>query len=83
MKAKSKFEFEIVDRVRKIRKELNKSQTYIAMILDVSDGYIGQIESSKSASMYSYDQLNKLADDFNCNPQDFIPDKPIKNDKLC
>ncbi|RKD12525.1 hypothetical protein BCY91_12625 [Pelobium manganitolerans] len=77
---KSKFELEIVNNVRKIRKELNKSQTYVAMILDVSDGYIGQIESSKSASMYSYDQLNKLAEDFDCSPKDFFPRTPLVKD---
>ncbi|WP_374758311.1 hypothetical protein [Marinilongibacter aquaticus] len=44
------------------------------MLLDVSDGYIGQIESNKSRSMYSFDQLNVIARDFECSPREFIPE---------
>ncbi|TZF85863.1 helix-turn-helix transcriptional regulator (plasmid) [Pedobacter sp. BS3] len=75
MAKKSAFELAIVDRVREMRKKYKKSQTYIAMILDVTDGYIGQIESTKSASMYTYDQLNKIAIEFNCSPKDFMPEE--------
>lgn len=73
MKKKSKFELEIVDNVKRKRKELNKTQSYLGMLLNVTDGYIGQIESANSPSMYSYDQLNKIALDFGCSPKDFMP----------
>ncbi|UBM60798.1 helix-turn-helix domain-containing protein [Marinilongibacter aquaticus] len=73
-KVKSTFELAIVENVKRKRKELNKPQTYIAMLLDVSDGYIGQIESNKSRSMYSFDQLNVIARDFECSPREFIPE---------
>lgn len=73
MKKKSKFELEIVKNVKKKRKELGKTQSYLGMLLNVSDGYIGQIESVNSPSMYSYDQLNKIALDFECSPKDFMP----------
>lgn len=77
MKRKTAFELAIVENVKKIRHQHGKSQPYIAMILDVSDGYIGQIESTKLGSMYSFDQLNKIAKEFNCSPKDFMPDLPI------
>lgn len=77
MNTKSKFELEIVRKVRTIRKERNKGQTYIAMVLKVSDGYIGQIEGERWPAMYTYDQLNKIAIDFGCSPQDFIPIESI------
>lgn len=73
MKKKSKFELEIVNNVKKKRKELSKTQSYLGMLLNVSDGYIGQIESANLPSMYSYDQLNKIALDFGCSPKDFMP----------
>lgn len=76
-KKKSKFELTIVDNVRTIRKAHGKTQPYIAMILDVTDGYIGQVESNNSSSMYSFDQLNKIAQDLNCSPKDFFPENPI------
>lgn len=76
MGKKSKFELAIVENVKQVRNRHKRSQSYIAMILDVSDGYIGQIESEKSSSMYSYDQLNKIALEFNCSPKDFMPEQP-------
>jgi len=77
MRKKSKFELAVIENVKIIRNQHKRSQPYIAMILDVSDGYIGQIESEKSTSMYSYDQLNKLAIEFNCSPKDFMPEQPL------
>lgn len=77
---KSKFELKIVENVKIIRKSLSKPQTYIGMILDVSDGYIGQIESEKWPAMYTLDQLNKIALDFNCSPKDFMPIEGVVED---
>ncbi|PLK45778.1 helix-turn-helix domain-containing protein [Emticicia sp. TH156] len=76
-KVKSAFELAIVENVKKKRKELNRPQSYIAMILDVSDGYVGQIESRNYPSMYSLNQLNIIAKDFECSPKDFMPEKSI------
>lgn len=73
----SKFELEIILNIKRIRVERKKSQSSIACLLDVTDGYIGQIESPKWPAMYTFDQLNKIALDFDCNPRDFLPDKGI------
>jgi len=77
-KRKSKFELAVVEKVRLARIARNKTQPYLALLLDVTDGYIGQIESPKSLSKYTLDQLNKIAVDFNCSPKDFMPDEPIE-----
>ncbi|ERJ59337.1 helix-turn-helix domain-containing protein [Sphingobacterium paucimobilis] len=77
---KTKFEWEIVKLVRNIR-ELKKnkvSQAKIAKHLGVTPGYIGQIETEKSPSMYTYDQLNKVATLLNCSPKDFMPELAIE-----
>lgn len=74
---KSNFETAIVDHVRRERNKRNITQPYLALLLDVTDGYIGQIESHKSPSKYTLDQLNKIALDFGCSPKDFMPDKGI------
>ncbi|MEN5085735.1 helix-turn-helix transcriptional regulator [Sphingobacterium faecium] len=76
---KSLIEFEIVSLVRKKRKDLNMSQAKIAALIQVSAGYIGQIEMQSSDSMYSYDQLNRLALLFNCSPKEFLPEEPIES----
>jgi len=75
---KNQLEIYIVEIVKIKRKELKLSQEDIAKELNVSVGYIGQIESNKLKSMYSYNQLNQLAIIFNCSPKDFMPDKAIK-----
>jgi transcriptional regulator with XRE-family HTH domain len=54
------------------------NQKMIAKAIGVTDGYIGQIESLKSPSMYSYDQLNELAKFFECSPKDFMPEEAVE-----
>lgn len=71
---KTKIEWAIVTNVRKIRKAKNKTQRDIASCLGVSPGYIGQIETEDSASMYSYDNLCELAKHLECSMKDFMPE---------
>jgi len=80
-KTKSKFELEIVDLVRLKRNENKLTQENIASCLNVTPGYIGQIESRTEPSMYTHDQLNILAIEMECSPKDFYPVKSIKNNK--
>ena len=70
----------VVDNVRRERNKRNVTQPYLALLLDVTDGYIGQIESPKSPSKYTLDQLNKIAIDFGCSPKDFMPDNAVEED---
>jgi len=74
---KSKVESVIVEKAIQLRKNAKKTQRDVANKLGVSAGYIGQVESPNSPSMYSYDQLNELAKFFNCSPKDFMADAPI------
>jgi transcriptional regulator with XRE-family HTH domain len=77
MSKKSRFELAIVERVKQMRLERNLTQDDIAMYLNISRGFVGQIESPNHQSKYSLDQLNKLAIEMDCSPHDLIPDKPI------
>ncbi|HAU52271.1 helix-turn-helix domain-containing protein [Sphingobacterium multivorum] len=77
---KTKIEWEIVKLVREIRNAKKVSQAKLAKMLGVTSGYIGQIEIENSPSMYTYDQLNKLATGLECSLKDFMPEKPIKID---
>lgn len=74
---KSPLELHIVEIVKEKRKNLKQSQEDIAKVLRVTVGYIGQIESKKLKSMYSYDQLNELAKFFECSPKDFMPEEAV------
>lgn len=73
---KSNFELEVIKRTVEIR-EKKYTQRDIANYLKVSAGYIGQVESKNSSSMYTYNQLNQIAKLLKCSPQDFFPENPI------
>ncbi len=46
MAKKSKFEIEVIDKVKELRLKKNLTQDDIAMFLNASRGFIGQIEKS-------------------------------------
>lgn len=73
----SKIEQYVIDRVREIRKEKNISQPALAHLLDVSEGFIADIESPKRRAKYNLNHLNELAKVFNCSPKDFLPNNPL------
>jgi transcriptional regulator with XRE-family HTH domain len=78
-KVKSDFELAIVDLVRQKRRENKLTQENIAICLNVTPGYIGQIESLTEPSMYTHDQLNILAVEMDCSPKDFYPENAVKS----
>lgn len=67
----------VIDKVRKMRAEAGMSQADLAAHLDVSEGYIGDIESTKRQTKYTIRHLNELAKVFKCSPRDFLPEMPI------
>jgi len=77
IKPKSKIEWEIVKLVKEKRTSLKISQAKIADLFGVTPGYIGQVEMELSGSMYTYDQLNKLAKYLGCSLKDFMPQEPV------
>jgi transcriptional regulator with XRE-family HTH domain len=74
---KTKFEMAVIAKVTEMRIKKRLSQDDIAIILELTRGYIGQIESPNSPSTYNFNHINKLAYEFGCSPQDFLPSKPI------
>jgi transcriptional regulator with XRE-family HTH domain len=77
MAKKSKFEMAIVEKVKGIREEKKLTQDDLAAMLDLSRGFVGQIESVHSPSKYNLNHLNRLALEFGCSPKDFIPEKAV------
>jgi transcriptional regulator with XRE-family HTH domain len=74
---KSEMELFVINKVRELREQANFSQSRLALELGVSNGFIGQVESTKSASKYNLDHIDKLAVIFKCSPKDFLPDAPV------
>lgn len=75
---KSKFEIAVIKNVVGKRKEKGLSQSDLAIMLQLTRGFIGQVESPSNPSTYSLNQLNLLAYKFDCSLHDFIPSNPIR-----
>lgn len=74
---KSKIDWYIISRVKEIRIKLGLEQDDLAIHLEVSNGFIGQIESPNHRAKYNNNHLNELAKLLKCSPKDFMPDKPL------
>jgi transcriptional regulator with XRE-family HTH domain len=68
----------VIDKVRQLRVSKNISQKELAFLLDVSIGFIGDIENPKYRAKYNLNHINKLAIIFECSPKDFLPTKPLQ-----
>lgn len=68
----------VIDTVRRMRLEKKVSQKELAYSLNLSIGFIGDVESSKSRAKYNLSHINKLAEYFECSPKDFLPENPLK-----
>lgn len=74
---KSKFEIAVIEQIKSYREANGFSQDDIAEFLDVSRGFIGQVESFKFPSKYNLDHINILAIKMKCSPRDLIPEHPV------
>ena len=70
----------VIDTVRKMRMDRGVSQKELAYSLNLSIGFIGDIESSKSRAKYNLSHINKLAEILECSPKDFLPQTPLENE---
>ena len=67
----------VIDTVKEKRMGRNFSQAYLAHQLNVSNGFIGKVESPKYQAKYNLNHINELAKIFQCPPTDFLPPKPF------
>lgn len=77
---KTKFDIAVADRVRELRTAKGFTQRYLASVLGVSPGFVGQVESPHSETKYSLNQINRLAKEFDCSPRELIPEAIIEED---
>ena len=77
MGKEAKIEKFVIDRVRQRRIDLKISQASLAQLLEVSEGFIGNVENPNYPEKYNLRHLNELAKILKCSPKDFMPDKPL------
>ncbi|MCC8019263.1 MAG: helix-turn-helix domain-containing protein [Rikenellaceae bacterium] len=78
---KTPIEQYVIDRVREKRKQEKMSQAYLANALDVSRGFIGDIENPRKRAKYNLNHINELAIIFNCSIWELLPENPIVENK--
>lgn len=67
----------VINEVREKRLALRISQAKLARLLDVSEGFIANVENPRYRAKYNLTHLNELAKIFQCSPKDFLPDNPL------
>lgn len=73
----SSIEQYVIDKVKEKRIEKGYSQKELAYMLDVSVGFIGDVENPKYRAKYNLNHINELARIFECSPKDFLPDMAL------
>ncbi len=73
----TKIELYVINAVKEKRIEAGLSQKELADELDMSLGFIGDVENPKRRAKYNLNHLNELAKIFKCSPRDFLPEKPL------
>ena len=73
----NKIEQFVIDIAREKRIERGMSQRELAYSLELSVGFIGDIENPNSRAKYNLNHINELAKIFECSPKDFLPDDPF------
>ncbi len=67
----------VIQRVKDFRVENGMTQMALSQKLNMSDSFIGHVESPKRRDKYNLTHLNALAKIFKCSPRDFLPEKPL------
>ena len=75
---KTEIEQFVIDKIKEVRIQKGYSQDDIAIFLDTTRGFIGQVESPNHTSKYNLNHINKLAIELNCSPKDFLPENPFQ-----
>jgi len=73
----TKIEQFIIDKVREKRLKQNMSQAELARLLDVSEGFIGNVESPNYRAKYNVNHINSIARVFKCSPREFWPKEAL------
>lgn len=73
----SKIEKYVIGKVKEQRDKHNISQIALSQKLNMSDSFVGHVETPKRRAKYNINHINALARIFKCSPRDFFPEKPL------
>jgi transcriptional regulator with XRE-family HTH domain len=67
----------VINQAKKKRLQKGYSQKKLAHLLNVSPGFIGNVENAKYRAKYNLNHINNLAIIFECSPGQFLPDDAL------
>ena len=71
---KTEIEGFVIDRVRELRISKGISQAELADCINISRGFIGNVENPRLNYKYNLNHLNAIAKVLKCSIKDFFPD---------
>lgn len=74
----TKIEKYVIEKVKEKREEAGYTQIVLSQKLNMSDSFVGHVETPKRRAKYNVNHVNALAKIFKCSPKDFMPDKPLE-----
>ncbi len=74
---KTAIETFVIEKVKELRIREGLSQAALADCLNLSKGFIGDVENPKSRAKYNLNHLNEIAKILNCSIGDFLPEQPL------
>lgn len=73
----TKIEKYIIQLVKDKRIKEGLSQIVLSQKLNMSDSFVGHVETPRRRAKYNINHINALAKIFKCSPKDFMPEKPM------
>jgi len=73
----TRIEKHIIARVKEMRIEHGFTQITLSQKLNMSDSFVGHVETPKRRAKYNINHLNALAKLFKCSPKEFMPEKAL------
>jgi transcriptional regulator with XRE-family HTH domain len=73
----SKIDNYIIELVKEKRIEAGFTQIALSQKMNMSDSFVGHVETPKRRAKYNINHINTLSKIFKCSPKDFMPNKPL------
>lgn len=74
---KTNIDIYVIEQVKRKRTENGISQACLAENLEMSRGFIGDVENPRQNAKYNLRHLNEIAKILQCSPRDFLPEDPL------
>jgi ribosome-binding protein aMBF1 (putative translation factor) len=73
----TKIEEYVIEVVKKKRIDGGFTQISLSQKLNMSDSFVGHVETPRRRAKYNINHINALAKIFKCSPKEFFPEKPL------